>query len=88
MKQVSDQLARRKVVHEREISFEEVEFWEVLRKRPLDVLEYPILDLFLIIPHLEESQLNHTAVGILMLNPGDFVADDGIDSQFFIQLAT
>ena len=71
------EFSRRQILHQCQVGFQKVERSEAPERDPLHIPEYPIFDFSPIFPHFEESQFHHAAVWVLVLDPGDFFADNG-----------
>jgi hypothetical protein len=75
------------VFHEFMVSFEKVIRKQIFARGPLHIAEDAVLDLTFMLANNEETQFHHAAVGIFVLDTGQFVADGGVDAEFFFQFA-
>ena len=69
------------------VSFEKVIRKQIFALGPLHIAEDAVLDFTLMFANNEEAKFHHASVGIFVLDTGQFVADGGVDAEFFFQLA-
>ena len=82
---MSEELSRDKVIDQRQIGIQEVVREQVFALGPLDVAEDAVFNLALVFANDVEAKFNHAAIGVLVPDAGNFVADGGSDSEFLIQ---
>lgn len=80
-----DHLARRQVLYELQIGFQEIVGWEFLALDPLHVTKDAILNFALIVGNHVKAQFDCTASAVGVLNSRDFLTDPGVDTELFLE---
>lgn len=83
----SEQLTLGEIADEAEVGGEEVVFGQVAELDPAHFVEDVVLNVASEFAHREELQVDGAAVSIVMAHAGYSGANDGLNTQFFVQLA-
>ncbi len=81
------QFALGEVADEAAVCDEEVVAGQVFEFDPADFFENLIFDFVAEFVDGEELQIDGAAVAVVVADMGDFVADGGVDTEFFVELA-